>query len=434
MPGKETQVPSALQMIHGLSIPTVLLLGTDSTLTHSVREGVRRAGLTIALRPVSVREEFLSRLREGSVDVVLAAVNGLPETQITEILEYVRDSSPRTKVVVIGRDDQETALQALSNRIADFVRTSYLAKLPSIIERALREQRASDAHAETQFELERIAETLRENQKLITIGRLTGTIVHEINNPLESLSNLLYLMELEHQSPEKCLEYLKMAQRELARVMQISKQTLNFYRETAEPVRVQLAELVEEVLGLYSRKISDKHLRVQREYESSEGMALYPGEMRQVLSNLIANAIEASAQNGKLVVRIRDARKWSDEGVQGLRLSVADNGTGISREVRERLGEPFFTTKGQRGTGLGLWVTRRIVSRYGGELQLRSSVTPERHGTVFSMFLPTNLRPQMVAGGGGSGASSGKAGGGPARLRLMEGRENPSGLKRVNGN
>jgi len=427
-------MPGASQMIHGLSIPTVLLLGTDSTLTHSVREGVRRAGLTIALRPVCAREEFLSRLREGTVDVVLAAASGLPEAQIAEILEYVRDSSPRTKVVVIGRDDEETAVQSLSNRISDFVRTSYLSKLPAIIERALREQRTADAHEETQVELERIAETLRENQKLITIGRLTGTIVHEINNPLESLSNLLYLMELEHQSPEKCLEYLKMAQRELARVMQISKQTLNFYRETTEPVRVQLADLVEEVLGLYARKIADKHLRVEREFESSEWMALYPGEVRQVLSNLIANAVEASAQNGKLILRIRDSRKWSDEGVQGLRLSVADSGTGISREVRERLGEPFFTTKGQRGTGLGLWVTRRILSRYGGDLQLRSSVSPECHGTVFSMFLPTNLRPQVVAGGGGSGSSPGKAGGGAPRLRLLDNRENPTALKRANGN
>jgi signal transduction histidine kinase len=152
-----------------------------------------------------------------------------------------------------------------------------------------------------------------------------------------------------------------------------------------------------------------------------------------VLSNLIANAIEASAQNGKLVLRIRDARRWSDEGVQGLRLSVADNGTGISREVRERLGEPFFTTKGQRGTGLGLWVTRRILSRHGGDRQLRSSTTPERHGTVFSMFLPTNLRPQMVAGGGGSGASS-RGGNSAPRLRLLDSHENSNMLRRANGN
>lgn len=422
------------KMIHGVSIPTVLLLASDTGLAHSVREGARRAGLTIALRPVTTLDEFLSRLQAGSVDLILAAANGLPDTEIAEILKVVRNYSPRTKVVVIGREDQEAAVQALQGSISDYVRTSYLSRLPLIMERTLREQRVSEAHAQTKVELEQVADILRENQKLITIGRLTGTIVHEINNPLESLSNLLYLMEMEHGDAQKCLEYLKMAQRELTRVMQISKQTLNFYRETSEPVRVQLSDLLKEVLGLYARRVADKNLRVQREFESSEFVSVFPGEVRQVLSNLIANAIEASGRNGRLVLRIRNARKWSDEGVQGVRLSVADNGTGIALAVRERLGEPFFTTKGERGTGLGLWVTRRILSRYGGDLQLRSSTTAERHGTVFSMFLPTNMRPQVVSGGGGGLGGPPARGGSAAapRLRLLEGQGNT--LKRVNGN
>src|SRR5271154_5419231 len=124
--------------------------------------------------------------------------------------------------------------------------------------------------------------------------------------------------------------------------------------------------------------------------------------MRQVFSNLIANAIEASEKNGTVVLRPRDARKWSDRGVRGLRFSVADNGLGISPETRKRLGEPFFTTKGHAGTGLGLWVTRSILSRYGGNLQVRSSNSEERHGSVFSMFLPTNMRPLAVVPSGGS--------------------------------
>ena len=112
-------------------------------------------------------------------------------------------------------------------------------------------------------------------------------------------------------------------------------------------------------------------------------------------------------------IRIRCARNWSDPGVKGLRISVADNGTGIDPAVQRRLGEPFFTTKGQRGTGLGLWVTRSIIQRYGGEIQLRSSTTPERHGTVFSIFLPTNMRPTVVerepgSNKGAPGAESGR--------------------------
>ncbi len=420
------------KMIHEISIPTVLLLAKDTALAHSIRETVRRAGLTIALRPVTTHEEFLSRLQTGSVDLVLTAVSGLPDKEIAEILESVRELSPRSKVVVIGQENQGPAIHPLKDHRSDYVHISYPLQLPLIMERILREQRSNDAHAQTKVELEQVADMLRENQKLITIGRLTGTIVHEINNPLESMSNLLYLMEMEHADAEKCLEYLKMAQRELARVMQISKQTLNFYRETSEPVRVQLSDLLEEVLGLYARRIADKNLRVQREFESSEFVSVFPGEVRQVLSNLIANAIEASGRNGRLLLRIRNSRKWSDEGVQGVRLSVADNGTGISNEVRERLGEPFFTTKGERGTGLGLWVTRRILSRYGGDLQLRSSTTSERHGTVFSMFLPTNMRPQMVAGGGAQGGLAARGGGAAApRLRLLAGPGNT--LKRVNG-
>jgi two-component system, NtrC family, sensor kinase len=136
---------------------------------------------------------------------------------------------------------------------------------------------------------------------------------------------------------------------------------------------------------------------------------VYPGEMRQVFSNLIVNAVDASSAHGRLRIRIRSAHSWTDPGVRGIRATVGDNGSGIDPEVQRRLGEPFFTTKGQRGTGLGLWVTRSIILRYGGEIHLRSSVAPERHGTVFSVFLPTNLRPQMVERPQAPGESAGSS-------------------------
>lgn len=245
--------------------------------------------------------------------------------------------------------------------------------------------------------LDQVAEVLRENQKLITLGRIAASIAHEINNPLESITNLLYLMEQDVSA--KNHEYLKLAQRELSRIVQISKQTLTFSRDTRAPVRIQIAELIEEVLGLHARRIGDKGLRVVRQYETYESITMFPGEMRQVLSNLISNAIEATSNRGRIVIRIRHARQWSGQGVRGLRLSIGDNGAGIPEDVRSRLGEPFFTTKGQSGTGLGLWVTRSILKRYGGYLQLRSSVGPERHGTVFSLFLPLNLRPLELFSG-----------------------------------
>ena len=380
------------------SLPVVLLLANDLASAHAVRDGIRRAGLTVILETVGIPAEFLSRLRGGPVDLILAATTGLLGLPIAEVLEYAGNAEPRIPLVVIGMEGEESeAAQALRDGVSDFVPLTQLGRLPAIIERALRERRESDKRERGRVELERAANVLRENQKLLTLGRLAASIAHEINNPLESITNLLYLMEIDDSSPQKSAEYLKLAQRELNRVVDISKQTLTFSRETSTPVRLHLAELIEEVLVLYGRKVADKDLRIIREYESSQAITAFPGEMRQVLSNLIINAIEASTRGGTLILRIRDTRKWSDVGVRGLRFSLADNGPGISPDVRRRLGEPFFTTKGQAGTGLGLWVTRSILSRYGGNLQLRSSTSENGHGTVFSIFLPTNMRPQAVA-------------------------------------
>jgi two-component system NtrC family sensor kinase len=383
------------------SLPRVLLLGNDFASAHSVRDGIRRAGLTVVLETAGTRGEFLSRFRSGQpIDLILSATTGLRGLPVTEILEFTGNAEQRVPLILIGKEGEESnAVQALRDGASDYVRLTQLGRLPAIIERALRERSEKNRRERGRPELERAADVLRENQKLLTLGRLAASIAHEINNPLESIGNLLYLMEIDHSSEQKTGEYLKLAQRELNRVVQISKQTLTFSRETSTPVRLQLAELVEEVLVLYSRKIVDKGLEVVRQYESSQAITAFPGEMRQVLSNLVTNAIEASASGGRLTLRIRDTRKWSDAGVRGLRFSVADKGAGISPEARTRLGEPFFTTKGQAGTGLGLWVTRSILNRYGGNLQLRSSVSEDRHGTVFSVFLPTNMRPLVVATG-----------------------------------
>jgi signal transduction histidine kinase len=271
-------------------------------------------------------------------------------------------------------------------------------RLPSIIGRLLNEERREGKRSKTQrVELRDAAGMMRENQRLVTIGRLTGSIAHEINNPLESITNLLFLIDHEPGLSARVRDYLTMAQRELERVVQISKQTLNFYRDTASPVPIRLSELLDEVLVLYARRISDKRVKVIRRFGSEEPLVVFPGEIRQVFSNLIANAIEASAEHGKLYLRIRKSRFWGDPRIVGMRVTVADNGIGMSAEVSRRVGEAFFTTKGQGGTGLGLWVSHSIIERYGGNLFLKSS-TGERHGTVFSILLPTNLRPQMVGG------------------------------------
>lgn len=245
-------------------------------------------------------------------------------------------------------------------------------------------------------ELDRLRALLLENQRLVTTGRLAASIAHEINNPLEAVTNLLYLIGMETGLTPQGRDFLITAQSELTRVAQISKQSLNFNRETPNPLPVEPCHLLEEVLALYRRPAKEKRIQIRREYQSGGTFTARPGEIRQVFSNLVANAIEATAPGGAIRVRVRAAHLWSDAGQQGIRITIADTGSGIPANVRHRLGQPFFTTKGQHGTGIGLWLSQSILQRYGGSLQLASSTSVHHHGTVFSIFLPTNLRPVVV--------------------------------------
>jgi len=397
----------------GRPMSGVLMLRCSAVSHHEVRAAARRAGLALSVEFAENRREFLEELRRGMTALIVAGPESIPDLELEEVLDRARKAQPPIPVVLVGGQASESeSLRILRDGAAEYLPAAELEHLPLVLARAVKFREFSSAQARAQAELERAAVLLRENQKLITVGRLAASIAHEINNPLEAVTNLLYLLGEERGLPEQAKDYLALAQRELERVAQISRQTLQFSRETMGPVRTRIDDLMEEVLSLYGRRIAEKNLRIERQYDCPEEAMVYPGEMRQVLSNLITNAVEASLLRGRLRIRVRCTRSWSDPGVRGLRISVGDNGSGIDPAVQHRLGEPFFTTKGQRGTGLGLWVTRSIIQRYGGEMQLRSSVAPERHGTVFSIFLPTNLRPRMVernpssddGGSGGAGA------------------------------
>jgi signal transduction histidine kinase len=383
------------------------MLRTAAVSHHTVRTAVRQARLRLAVELAEDRREFLEELHRGSTALILAGPEGLPELELREVLERARNAQPAIPVILVGKNAPESeALRRVGEGVTEYVREGQTGNLPSVLARTLKVREASAAQALAQSELNHAAGMLRENQKLITIGRLTASIAHEINNPLESVTNLLYLLGTEKRLSAAARGYLALAQRELERAGQICRQTLNFSRETAGPTPTRIDRLMEEVLALYGRRIAEKSLRVERRYDSPGEVTVFPGEMRQVLSNLVTNAIEASMPQGRLVVRIRRSRRWRDGETQGVRVAVGDNGSGIARAVQRRLGEAFFTTKGQGGTGLGLWVTRAIIERYGGEMQLRSSVGEERHGTVFSIFLPANQGPRRMErprsdGGGG---------------------------------
>jgi signal transduction histidine kinase len=231
---------------------------------------------------------------------------------------------------------------------------------------------------------------LRTSEKLASVGRLAATIAHEINNPLESVTNILYLLASSAVVGSEPKKLVDMAQQELARVVHIVRQTLGFYRESTSPVPVNLGEVIDDVLGLYSRKIEESNAKVTRYFSPVPAVKAFPGEMRQVFSNLVVNALDAIGNNpkGAISIKVSRSRDWRSPGRTGVRVLISDNGGGIPAEHRKKIFEPFFSTKGEKGTGLGLWVSHGIVQKHSGNMSLRSSQESDRPGTTFSVFIP----------------------------------------------
>ena len=237
-------------------------------------------------------------------------------------------------------------------------------------------------------ERKRTEAVLHATEKLATTGRLAAAIAHEINNPLEGVTNLLYLLENHPSLDAAARRYARMAQEEVARVARIARQTLAFYREPTNPVEVDVAELLNGLLELYAHKLHTRRVVLEKRLENPGCITASPGEIRQVLSNLVGNALDALPDGGALKVHVFHSRDWRQPWRQGVRVSVADNGHGIRPEHLHTIFDPFFTTKGEKGTGLGLWVSHGIVQKYGGTIHVYSSVRPGHSGTCFSVFFP----------------------------------------------
>lgn len=238
-----------------------------------------------------------------------------------------------------------------------------------------------------------VEEALRRSEKLAAVGQLASSIAHEINNPLESVTLLLHLIRTSN-NPMEVKTYAALAESELARVSEITTQTLRFHKQQTLPGPADLAEMLKAVLRLHASRLQSRGVALKMNVRPTPELQLLEGDVRQVLNNLIRNAYEAMPNAGRLLVRLRPARS-PRTGAAGARVTVADTGTGFLPRNREHLYEPFFTSKEVTGTGLGLWISKGIVDKHGGHIAMRSRLaTPDGggHGTVFSLWFP--LEPQ----------------------------------------
>jgi len=226
-------------------------------------------------------------------------------------------------------------------------------------------------------------------ERLASVGRLAATVAHEINNPLEAITNFIYLARHHSGLPGPVKQYLDHADQELSRVAHIARQTLGFYRDTSQATMVQVPRVVEDVLSIYERKFKYKAVKIERRIEPGLTICAMQGELKQILSNLIANAIDASNRGGRVIIGAKKTHDYHT-GSSGIRITIADTGSGIDESSRARLFAPFFTTKKEVGTGLGLWLTKDLLEKKGGSIRFRTrSARPS--GTVMRVYLPSIL-------------------------------------------
>jgi len=243
-------------------------------------------------------------------------------------------------------------------------------------------------------ERRRAESALLKSEKLAAVGRLASSIAHEINNPLESVMNLIYLAR--HSDAEQAKKYLDLADDEIRRVSIIASQTLRFHKQASSPQAVKAADLFSTVMSIYEGRLKNARVAVEKRFRAAQPVMCFQGDVRQVLNNLVSNALEAMPFGGRLLIRSRRGRNWQT-GEPGLILTIADNGGGIPDEVQKHIFDAFFTTKGTAGNGLGLWVCQEIVERHQGVLRVRSSQRDGRSGTTFTLWLPFGPRAESHA-------------------------------------
>jgi PAS domain S-box-containing protein len=230
-------------------------------------------------------------------------------------------------------------------------------------------------------------DALRKTERLAAMGRVAGIIAHEINNPLEAITNAFYLIRDHPSLDDEARYYAQLGEQELLRVSHITRQTLSFYRESQQAVPVSIPELLDNVLELHARRLQLSGVALEKIYESTTHIHGFPVELKQVFLNLIGNAVQAMPEGGRLRIHVYEGTDWKTFS-PGVSISVGDTGSGISPEHARRLFEPFFSTKETKGTGLGLWISKGIIQKYDGSIRFRTVKLASGNVTCFRVFLP----------------------------------------------
>jgi PAS domain S-box-containing protein len=349
----------------------------------SIGDGVLatdQMGRVVFANDVAVRLLGLQRseIVGANIGNILKLADEYSHDAVPDVFEEVISSQQHSAIADHTMLVRNNGVEVPVNVVASPIRGSENVSGVVIVVRDLTEQRKSE-------------KTLQSTEKLASIGRLAASVAHEIHNPLDALGNILYL--LDHASlDESSRTYLRLAREELERVANISHQVLTFSRESRQPVPVNIAEVFDNVLTLFDARIKRMGVTMVQSLDPKVKIIAFPGELRQVFSNLIGNALDAMGGPGRLTIKAEETHSWHADQEPGIRVLVCDTGSGIPAEVRPKLMDPFVTSKGETGTGLGLWVCRGIVEKYHGSLTYRTSTRAGHSGTCFSVFLPTDTK------------------------------------------
>ena len=296
---------------------------------------------------------------------------------------------------VLGADERPVGVMIQATETARF-RQQAAAMNQELLLTAVRQNELAEAAAKLTARLQReinerkrMEQALINSEKLAVTARLAATMAHEINNPLEAITNLIFLLSPLQTTPEG-KAYLAALENQIEGLSRIATQMLKFHRDVNRPTQFKLSEVLREVLDFYRPQAEAKGVAFSQRIETEGAIAGFRGEIAQVVTNLLLNALAATPAGGKVMVHLYPAPPWLCEAHKhsGHCLSIADTGSGIAPQHRARVFEPFFTTKGEKGTGLGLWLCAGIVNRVGGSIRVRSTSRPDRSGTCFSIFLP----------------------------------------------